>query len=35
MTESIKETVKWNKHEIEEKIGHDQCKFKTKIVIAY
>ncbi|KAL5235309.1 hypothetical protein ACI65C_002719 [Semiaphis heraclei] len=26
MTESIKETVKWNKHEIEEKIGRDQFK---------
>lgn len=27
MAESIKQTVKWKKHEVEEKIGYDQCKF--------
>lgn len=26
MTESVKQTIKWKRHEVEEEIGLDQCK---------
>jgi hypothetical protein len=28
MTETNKQSMKWKKHEIEEQIGYDQCKFQ-------
>jgi len=33
MVESNAEIVQWKKHEIEEKIGSEQCKFKR--IISY
>lgn len=26
MTESVKQTIRWKRHEVEEEIGLDQCK---------
>lgn len=32
MTEIKEQTLKWKKHEIEENIGYDKCKYNTSML---